>query len=217
MDSGATAHTVMDDLVLSMTNKPSLGSIGRGSSKVVRGRIEGPSESQLYRGTGPFMLDRFLHDLKIAQSLVSVAGPYHDRQMGLFTKNSRVNRIKRNIVGVHSFTDGLYAVHFQKVGKQQSLAAPEKNISVLDARQARLAQADCSAVKWMEDQGVVWNTNTCQHFVLDDCYPFVKGAITNTLMPSRTMSPSCMCLRYVEQGISFPSSMKSGHLRDIHI
>lgn len=65
----------------------------------------------------------------------------------------------------------------------QALAAPEKDVSDLYVWNARLADSDRLAVKFMGDKGIVRDVDTSQLYILDDCSLRIEGKMTNTPMP----------------------------------
>lgn len=123
--------------------------------------------------------------LKIVPQLVSVADLCHDGHYSV-TKSTFVSNLETNIVGIGKHIDGMDAVGFKKMEKQQVLPATEKYVSVLDFCHVRLDDDDCRAIKWMGEKDAVQDMDMCQRFVLDDCFPCIKGTMTNTPMPSRT-------------------------------
>lgn len=80
----------------------------------------------------------------------------------------------------------MFAVHFAEVVKQQALAAPEKDFSVLDICHERISYPDRRAVRWMAGKDVVQDRDRRQPSVPDDYSPCMEGSMTNTPMPFRT-------------------------------
>lgn len=78
------------------------------------------------------MLDCILHVLKITQSLVFFAGICPDGHTVQLTETSCFIEMKKNTADVSSHTDKMCAADLERVGYEQALAAPEKNIDVLE-------------------------------------------------------------------------------------
>lgn len=70
--------------------------------------------------------------------------------------------------------DEMYAVDLKRVGDKHALAAPKREVSVLDAWHARLAHADGRARKWREIKDVVRDKDIRLRSELD-CYFRVQG------------------------------------------
>lgn len=85
-DSGAAAHIVMNDSVLSMNNKLSSASIGTASGEFLKEKSEGTSEVQFSCGTRLVKLDHVLHVPMIAHNLASLAGLYDNGNPAQFTE-----------------------------------------------------------------------------------------------------------------------------------
>lgn len=79
-----------------------------------------------------------------------------------------------------------YLVLISRKSRKSSPSYLEKDDGVLDDLDARFASTDRSAVNWVADKDAVQDMDMPQHYVLDDCYPCIEGAVTNTIMPSRT-------------------------------
>lgn len=187
-DSGALAHMVLiDDAVLSMKIKEKLSSasIGKASNEVVNVRREGTSELQLAVGTEPVKLNPVLRVPEIAHNLLSVAALCNNGHSVQDTKNSRVIKMKRNIVTVDRRTNGMYAVDFHIVEEQQTVVVSEKEVSALNVWYARIVHASYRPFHWMAYKDVVWDMDMGHRSVLEICFPCINRTMTNTPMPSR--------------------------------
>lgn len=137
VDSGAPAHMVMEDPVLSINRDPGSGSAGTVVERLTDGRARKRLKLCCLRDR-MVKLERVLQVPKIGQIMALVAALSNERHTLQFSKTSCVVKMQRNILGVSRPTSKMYAVDFKNVGGQHTLAAEGKEVSVLNVWGNRL-------------------------------------------------------------------------------
>lgn len=126
-DSDATAHIVIDDFVLSVSKRPSSGSIEMAGREAMNSKRGGTSKFQLSKGKRLVKVDCVLHVPKISHKLVSVSALSDDGHTVQILEIIWVIKMRRNLLELPGVQIGCRLSISKNLGNNKDLV-PQRRL-----------------------------------------------------------------------------------------
>lgn len=179
INSGATGHLMKDVSVITGKDVPSNISIGTANKDSIKATAQGGSIIGLSGGQKPVILNRVLRVSDVGPSLVYVSNFCDDgHTIELTSKKCLVKKGNCGVV-VGERAGGMYSISLQ-LASDRAIVTPDVTKDMLSVWHARLAYADCNAMRKMKQSDAVQHLKMAEARCTNNCLPCIERRMTNT-------------------------------------